>query len=58
GLVVEASGLTSHAAVVVLSLGIPVVVGVTGATTKIVGGTTITVDARRGAIYQGEIANL
>ncbi|WEV51977.1 pyruvate kinase [Lactobacillus sp. ESL0731] len=58
GLVVEASGLTSHAAVVGLSLGIPVVVGVTGATEKIASGTTITVDARRGAIYQGEISNL
>ncbi|WEV71573.1 pyruvate kinase [Lactobacillus sp. ESL0785] len=58
GLVVEASGLTSHAAVVGLSLGIPVVVGVTDATEKITSGTTITVDARRGAIYQGEISNL
>ena len=58
GLVVEASGLTSHAAVVGLSLGIPVVVGVTEATEKIAGDTTITVDARRGAIYQGEVSNL
>ena len=58
GLVVEASGLTSHAAVVGLSLGIPVVVGTTDATEKISDGTTITVDARRGAIYQGEISNL
>ncbi|MDF7638864.1 pyruvate kinase [Lactobacillus sp. ESL0791] len=58
GLVVEASGLTSHAAVVGLSLGIPVVVGVTDATEKIASGITITVDARRGAIYQGEVANL
>ncbi|WP_281828781.1 MULTISPECIES: pyruvate kinase [Lactobacillus] len=58
GLVVEASGLTSHAAVVGLSLGIPVVVGTTDATDKISDGTTITVDARRGAIYQGEISNL
>ncbi|TSO26252.1 pyruvate kinase [Lactobacillus sp. LL6] len=58
GLVVEASGLTSHAAVVGLSLGIPVVVGTTDATEKIADGSTITVDARRGAIYQGEISNL
>ncbi|GFZ26969.1 pyruvate kinase [Lactobacillus corticis] len=58
GLVVEASGLTSHAAVVGLSLGIPVVVGTTSATEKISDGTTITVDARRGAIYQGEISTL
>ncbi|AZA21764.1 MAG: pyruvate kinase [Lactobacillus helveticus] len=58
GLVVEASGLTSHAAVIGLSLGIPVVVGTTNATEKISDGSTITVDARRGAIYQGEISNL
>ncbi len=58
GMVVEASGLTSHAAVVGLSLGIPVVVGATDATQKISNGTTITVDAHRGAIYQGEISNL
>ena len=58
GLVVEASGLTSHAAVIGLSLGIPVVVGATDATEKISDGSTITVDARRGAIYQGEISNL
>ncbi|WEV42843.1 pyruvate kinase [Lactobacillus sp. ESL0684] len=58
GLVVEASGLTSHAAVVGLSLGIPVVVGVTDATEKIAEAATITVDARRGAIYQGEVSNL
>ena len=58
GLVVEASGLTSHAAVVGLSLGIPVVVGTTDAPEKISDGSTITVDARRGAIYQGEISNL
>ncbi|MCT7679890.1 MAG: PEP-utilizing enzyme, partial [Lactobacillus crispatus] len=58
GLVVEASGLTSHAAVVGLSLGIPVVVGATDATDKIADNTTITIDARRGAVYQGEAANL
>lgn len=58
GMVVEASGLTSHAAVVGLSLGIPVVVGATNATSKIKDGSKITVDARRGAIYQGEATNL
>ena len=58
GMVVEASGLTSHAAVVGVSLGIPVVVGTTDATSKIADGSTVTVDARRGAIYQGEVSNL
>ncbi|WP_063329092.1 pyruvate kinase [Lactobacillus delbrueckii] len=58
GMIVEASGLTSHAAVVGVSLGIPVVVGVADATSKIADGSTLTVDARRGAIYQGEVSNL
>ena len=58
GMVVEASGLTSHAAVVGLSLGIPVIVGATDAVEKIKDGSKITVDARRGAVYQGEATNL
>ncbi|WP_276805022.1 pyruvate kinase [Lactobacillus hominis] len=58
GMVVEVSGLTSHAAVVGLSLGIPVIVGATDATSKIQSGSKITVDARRGAVYQGEATNL
>ena len=58
GMIVEASGLTSHAAVVGVSLGVPVVVGVADATSKIADGSTLTVDARRGAIYQGEVSNL
>ncbi|MFQ7322437.1 MAG: pyruvate kinase, partial [Lactobacillus delbrueckii] len=40
GMIVEASGLTSHAAVVGVSLGIPVVVGVADATSKIADGST------------------
>ncbi|MBD5429177.1 pyruvate kinase [Lactobacillus sp.] len=58
GMVVEASGLTSHAAVVGLSLGIPVIVGATDATSKIKDGSKITLDAHRGAVYQGEATNL
>lgn len=57
-LVVEASGLTSHAAVVGLSLGIPVVVGATDAVSKVKDGSKITVDARRGAVYLGEASNI
>ncbi|MDO4912200.1 MAG: pyruvate kinase [Lactobacillus sp.] len=58
GMVVEASGLTSHAAVVGLSLGIPVIVGTANATEKITDGKTITVDAHRGAVYEGSLENL
>ncbi|MGR3741859.1 pyruvate kinase [Companilactobacillus sp. DQM5] len=52
-LVVEAGGLTSHAAVIGIAMGIPVVVGAEGATSSINDGDTITVDTRRGSIYRG-----
>lgn len=51
--VTEEGGLTSHAAVVGLSLGIPVIVGVDGATDFFKEGQEITVDAVRGHIYVG-----
>ncbi|PWG00791.1 pyruvate kinase [Levilactobacillus bambusae] len=52
-LIVENGGLTSHAAVVGISMGIPVIVGATGATEKISDGEVITVDSRRGMVYHG-----
>lgn len=51
--VTEEGGLTSHAAVVGLSLGIPIIVGVDGATSLFKDGGEITVDAVRGHIYAG-----
>ncbi|MGV6878313.1 pyruvate kinase [Lactiplantibacillus plantarum] len=52
-LVVENGGLTSHAAVVGISMGIPVIVGVKDATSVIADGQLITVDSRRGLVYCG-----
>ncbi|KRM52287.1 pyruvate kinase [Ligilactobacillus araffinosus] len=57
-LVVENGGLTSHAAVVGISMGIPVVVGAENATEAIKEGETVTVDSRRGAIYRGASSTL
>lgn len=57
-LVVENGGLTSHAAVVGISMGIPVVVGAENATDAIKEGETVTVDSRRGAIYRGASSTL
>ncbi len=54
GLVTEEGGLTSHAAVVALSLGLPVIVGVAGATSRLVDGQLITLDTARGLIYRGQ----
>ena len=52
-LVVEAGGLTSHAAVVAIAQGIPVVVGAENITSLVENGEVITVDSRRGIIYRG-----
>lgn len=57
-IITEEGGLTSHAAVVGLSLGIPVVVGVQNATSILKDGQEITVDAGFGAIYQGHASVL
>ncbi|BBB92723.1 MAG TPA: pyruvate kinase [Methylomusa anaerophila] len=54
-IVAEEGGLTSHAAIVGVSFGIPVIVGVDGATERLSDGAVITVDAARGLVYQGEI---
>ncbi|MFJ7950293.1 pyruvate kinase [Lysinibacillus sp. NPDC096418] len=58
GLITEEGGLTSHAAVVGLSLGIPVIVGVKEATTLIRHGQEITMDAETGVIYKGHASVL
>ncbi|KRM72587.1 pyruvate kinase [Lacticaseibacillus brantae] len=52
-LVVENGGLTSHAAVVGIAMGIPVIVGATDATNVVTDGQVITVDSRRGIVYKG-----
>ncbi|WP_243291243.1 pyruvate kinase [Bacillus sp. FJAT-47783] len=57
-IVTEEGGLTSHAAVVGLSLGIPVIVGVENATTAVEDGLEITVDATQGMIYKGHASVL
>jgi len=51
--ITEAGGLTSHAAIVGLEFGIPVVVGVEAATAILAEGETVTVDGQRGLIYRG-----
>ncbi|HWI61631.1 MAG TPA: pyruvate kinase [Symbiobacteriaceae bacterium] len=54
GIVTEEGGLTSHAAVVGLSLGKPVIVGAKGATTRIMDGTIITLDVQHGIVLRGK----
>lgn len=52
--ITEEGGLTSHAAIVGLEFGIPVVVGVEKATSILPDGELITLDGQRGLIYGGE----
>lgn len=52
-IVVEQGGLTSHAAVIGIAMGIPVIVSAENATELIEQNELITVDARRGIIYRG-----
>lgn len=53
-LITEHGGLTSHAAIVSLNLGIPVIVGVEDALSTLDQGQLITVDPVRGQVYQGK----
>ena len=54
-IIAEEGGLTSQAAIVGVSFGIPVIVGVEGAMEKLSDGMVITADTERGLIYKGEI---
>lgn len=56
--ITEQGGLTSHAAVVGLNLGIPVVVGVEDARNKFTEGERVTVDGTQGKIYKGSASIL
>ncbi|MEM9804948.1 MAG: pyruvate kinase [Cyanobacteria bacterium P01_D01_bin.56] len=53
GIITEDPSSTGHAAVLGLRLGIPVLVGVAGATSIIRDGTIVTVDAKRGTVCSG-----
>lgn len=53
GIVTEDDSLTSHAAVIGLRLGVPVIVGVKNATTVIRDGTLLTLDVQRGLVFSG-----
>jgi phosphohistidine swiveling domain-containing protein len=51
GVVLEQGGMLSHGAVVAREYGLPGVVNVEGATTRIADGQVITVDGRRGLVF-------
>lgn len=53
GIVTEDDSLTSHAAVIGVRLGVPVIVGVKNATKVIRDGAILTLDLQRGLVYSG-----
>ncbi|MDZ8028750.1 MAG: pyruvate kinase [Nostoc sp. DedQUE11] len=55
GIITEDESLTSHAAVIGLRLGVPVIVGVKQVTQVIRDGAIITLDLQRGLIYSGAV---
>ncbi|RDW16324.1 pyruvate kinase [Oceanobacillus arenosus] len=58
GIITQEGGLTSHAAVVGLSLGIPVIVGVEDVFETLTDGQAITIDGSKGDIYKGHASVL
>ena len=52
-IITEKPGLSSHAAVVGMTLDIPVICGAAGATEILKNGTVITIDGVRGQVYSG-----
>jgi pyruvate,water dikinase len=50
GLVIERGGMLSHGAIIARELGIPAVVGVRNATTRIVSGHRLAIDGDRGVV--------
>lgn len=51
GIIAEQGGLTSHAAILARELGIPAVVGASGATRRLSPGSVVWLDGDRGTIY-------
>ncbi|MBW4681115.1 MAG: pyruvate kinase [Microcoleus vaginatus WJT46-NPBG5] len=55
--ITEDESMTSHAAVIGLRLGLPVIVGVKNATRVIRDGAILTLDMQRGLVYSGAIGS-
>ena len=55
GIITEDESLTSHAAVIGMRLGVPVIVGVKKATQVIRDGAILTLDMQRGLVYSGAV---
>lgn len=54
-IITNEGGMTCHAAIVSRELGIPCIVGTTNATELLKDGQVVTVDAKRGILYEGKV---
>lgn len=57
GIVTDEGGVTCHAAIISRELGIPCVAGTGEATTVLKENTKVTIDGKKGLVYEGEFAN-
>ena len=57
GIITEDESLNSHAAIIGLRLGVPVIVGVKNATKAIRDGAILTMDIQRGLVFSGAVGN-
>lgn len=57
-IITEAGNISGHMAAVARELGVPTLMGVTAATTKITPGQEITVDAYQGRVFAGRVTEL
>ncbi len=55
GIITEEEGISSHGAVVGITLNVPVITGAKGATKILKSGTTVTMDSSRGLVYGGVV---
>ncbi|MBQ7820837.1 MAG: hypothetical protein IJ391_00950 [Clostridia bacterium] len=55
GIICEQGGEDSHAAIIGRALNIPVIVGAAGATKILKSGTAVTLDAKKGIVFNGDI---
>jgi pyruvate, water dikinase len=55
-LITDGGGMTCHAAIVSRELGVPCVVGTRNGTTTLRDGEVVTVDGKRGEVYEGVVA--
>ncbi len=53
GIITEAEGTATHAAIVGMTLEIPVITGAQNATSILKSGTVVTIDGNRGLVYSG-----